>query len=70
LGRYRGKSWEAISKEDLRQYLLVLRNENRMQRNTMALPLCGVKACFERTLQRRRTVIVSDRGPEQTLTKH
>jgi hypothetical protein len=59
LGRYRGKSREAISEEDLRQYLLPMRNKKGMSRNTMAPPLCGVKACPERTLQRRRMFIVS-----------
>jgi hypothetical protein len=70
LVRYRGKSPEAISEENLRQYLLPLRNEKGMSRNTTTLPLCGVKACLEHTLQRRWTFIVYDRGQGQTLTKH
>lgn len=59
------KTSEAITEEDLRQYFLYLRNEKRAARNTMTLALCGVKFCFEHTLQRQWTFFELARPPKE-----
>jgi integrase/recombinase XerD len=62
---YCKKSPEVISEEDLRQYFLYLRNERKVSRNTMTLALCGVKFCFEHTLQRQWVFFELARPPKE-----
>ncbi|HLB65937.1 MAG TPA: site-specific integrase, partial [Anaerolineales bacterium] len=43
LAEHYGKSPEVISEEELRQYLLYLKNEKHAARNTCTLALCSLK---------------------------
>src|SRR3989337_2734383 len=52
LAEHYGKSPEVISEEELRQYLLYLKNEKHAARNTCTLALCSLKFFYQRTLKR------------------
>jgi len=52
LAEHYGKSPEVISEEELRQYLLYLKNEKHAARNTCTLALCSLKLFYQQTLKR------------------
>jgi len=52
LAEHYGKSPEVISEEELRQYLLYLKNEKHAARNTCTLALCSLKFFYQQTLKR------------------
>jgi site-specific recombinase XerD len=52
LAEHYGKSPEVISEEELRQYLLYLKNEKHAARNTCTLALCSLKFFYHQTLKR------------------
>jgi len=55
LAEHYHKSPELISEEELRQYFLFLKNVKHYSRNTMTVAICGLKFCFEQTLQKEWT---------------
>jgi site-specific recombinase XerD len=52
LAEHYGKSPDVITEEELRQYLLYLKNERHAARNTCTLALCSLKFFYQRTLKR------------------
>jgi integrase/recombinase XerD len=52
LAEHYNKSPDCISEEELRQYLLYLKNEKRASASAFKIALCGIKFFYERTLQR------------------
>jgi site-specific recombinase XerD len=52
LAEHYRKSPDVITEEELRQYFLYLKDVKRLARNSITIALCGIKFCFERTLQR------------------
>jgi len=52
LAEHYGKSPEVITEEELRQYLLYLKNEKHAARNTCTLALCSLKFFYQQTLKR------------------
>src|SRR3972149_6429467 len=52
LAEHYGKSPEVISEEELRQYLLYLKNEKHAARNPCTLALCSLKLFYQQTLKR------------------
>ena len=52
LAEHYGKSPEVISEEELRQYLLYLKNEKHAARNTCTLALCSLKLFYQQALKR------------------
>jgi len=55
LAEHYHKSPDCISEEELRQYLLYLKNEKHASSSTFTIALCGCKFFYERTLQREWT---------------
>jgi len=52
LAEHYGKSPDVITEEELRQYLLYLKNEKHAARNTCTLALCSLKFFYQQTLKR------------------
>lgn len=52
LAKYYRKAPDQINEEELRQYLLFLKNEKRAARATCTIALCGIKFFFQQTLGR------------------
>jgi len=52
LAEHYGKPPDQISEEELRQYLLYLKNEKHAARNTCTLALCSLKFFYQQTLKR------------------
>jgi len=52
LAEHYGKSPDILTEEELRQYLLYLKNERHAARNTCTLALCGLKFFYQQTLKR------------------
>jgi integrase/recombinase XerD len=52
LAEYYHKSPDVITEEELRQYLLYLKNEKHVSASTFTIALCGLKFFYEQTLQR------------------
>ena len=50
LAEYYGKSPDLVDEEELRQYLLHLKNERQVSASTLGIALCGIKFFYERTL--------------------
>jgi integrase/recombinase XerD len=50
LSRQLKKSPESINEEELREYFLYLKNEQRVAESTFSIALCGIKFLFEHTL--------------------
>jgi integrase/recombinase XerD len=51
LAEHYGKSPDCISEEELRQYFLYLRNEQRVSSSTFTVALCGIKFFYQQTLR-------------------
>jgi integrase/recombinase XerD len=68
LGEHYHKSPELITEEELRQYFLFIKNVKHYSRPTMTVAICGIKFCYERTLQREWTIFNLVRpAPEKKL---
>jgi site-specific recombinase XerD len=52
LAEHYGKSPDVLTEEELRQYLLYLKNEKHAARNTCTLTLCSLKFFYQQTLKR------------------
>ena len=52
LAEYYHKSPDRIDEEELRQYLLYLKNDKRASASAFTIALCGIKFFYEHTLQR------------------
>jgi integrase/recombinase XerD len=52
LAEHYGKSPDVLTEEELRQYLLYLKNEKHAARNTCTLALCSLKLFYQQTLKR------------------
>ena len=52
LAEHYGKPPDQVSEEELRQYLLYLKNEKHAARNTCTLALCSLKLFYQQTLKR------------------
>jgi site-specific recombinase XerD len=52
LAEHYGKSPAEMAEEELREYLLYLRNEKGVAASTFGVALCGIKFCYEQTLRR------------------
>ena len=52
LAKHYGKSPDVLTEEELRQYLLYLKNEKHAARNTCTLALCSLKFFYQQTLKR------------------
>jgi len=52
LAEHYGKSPDVLTEEELRQYLLYLKNERHAARNTCTLALCSLKFFYQQTLKR------------------
>jgi len=52
LAEHYGKSPDVLTEEELRQYLLYLKNEKHAARNTCTLALCSLKFFYQQTLKR------------------
>src|SRR3972149_8706832 len=52
LAEHYGKAPDVLTEEELRQYLLYLKNEKHAARNTCTLALCSLKFFYQRTLKR------------------
>jgi integrase/recombinase XerD len=52
LAEHYHKSPGVISEEELRQYFLFIKNIKHYSRNTMTIAICGIRFCYEQTLNR------------------
>jgi len=68
LSEHYHKSPDQITEEELRQYFLYLKNVKHYSRPTMTVAICGIKFCYERTLQRNWAIFGIVRpAPEKKL---
>ncbi|MBU1750463.1 MAG: phage integrase N-terminal SAM-like domain-containing protein, partial [Chloroflexi bacterium] len=65
LAEYYHKSPDQISEEELRQYLLYLRNDKRVSASTFSVALCGIKFFYQHTLQREWVTLELARAPRE-----
>jgi site-specific recombinase XerD len=57
-----------ISEEELRQYFLFIKNIKHYSRNTMTIAICGIRFCYEQTLNRNWAIFGIVRpAPEKKL---
>jgi integrase/recombinase XerD len=63
LAQYYNRSPEEISQEELRQYLLYLKNEKGVSRSTLTVALCAIKFFYQHTLQRPWSLLAFVRRP-------
>lgn len=57
LAEHYHKSPDGISEEELRQYLLYLKNEKQSSSSAFKIALCGIKFFYERTLRREWVIL-------------
>jgi integrase/recombinase XerD len=68
LSEHYHKSPDQITEEELRQYFLFIKNVKHYARSTMTIAICGIKFCYERTLQREwQTLNLVRPAPEKKL---
>src|SRR5438105_6452935 len=68
LAEHYHKSPALITEAELRQYFLFLKNVKHYSRPTMTIAICGIKFCFEKTLQKQWTIFNLVRpAPEHKL---
>ena len=65
LAQYYNRSPEEISQEELRQYLLYLKNEKGVSRSTLTVALCAIKFFYQHTLQRPWSLLAFVRPPHE-----
>ena len=52
LSEHYHKSPDLITEEELRQYFLYLKNVKHYSRPTMTIAICGIRFCYQQTLNR------------------
>ena len=57
LSEHYHRSPNLITESELRQYFLYLLNVKRYARNTMTIAICGIRFCYEQTLNRRASFV-------------
>jgi integrase/recombinase XerD len=68
LAEHYHKAPDLISEEELRQYFLFLKNVKHYSRNTMTIAICGIRFCYEQTLNRNWAIFGIVRpAPEKKL---
>lgn len=68
LAEHYHKSPVLISEEELRQYFLFIKNIKHYSRNTMTIAICGIRFCYEQTLNRNWAIFGIVRpAPEKKL---
>src|SRR5436309_15243380 len=68
LAEHYHKAPDLISEEELRQYLLHLKNVKHYARNTTTIAICGIRIFYERTLEKDWTIFNLVRpSPEKNL---
>jgi site-specific recombinase XerD len=68
LSEHYHKSPALITEDELRQYFLYLKNVRHHSRNTMTIAICGIRFCYEQTLQRNWAIFGIVRpAPEKKL---
>ena len=55
LAEHQGKSPDGIGEEELRQYLLYLKNDEQVSPSAFTIALCGIKFFYQHTLRREWT---------------
>ncbi|MGH9958459.1 MAG: site-specific integrase [Pyrinomonadaceae bacterium] len=68
LAEHYHKSPALISEEELRQYFLFIKNVKHYSRNTMTIAICGIRFCYQQTLNRNWAIFDIVRpAPEKKL---
>jgi site-specific recombinase XerD len=68
LAEHYHKSPALITEEELRQYFLFIKNVKRYSRTTMTIAICGIRFCYEQTLNRNWAIFGIVRpAPEKKL---
>ncbi len=68
LSEHYHKSPDQITEEELRQYFLFIKNVKHYSRNTMTIAICGIRFCYEQTLNRNWAIFGIVRpAPEKKL---
>jgi hypothetical protein len=67
LAEHYGKSPDCIGEEELRQYLLYLKNDEQVSLSAFTIALCGIKFFFQHTLRREWTTPESTQGSSRSL---
>ena len=68
LAEHYHKSPDLITEEELRQYFLHLLNVKHYSRNTMTIAICGIRFCYQQTLNRQWNIFSIVRpAPEKKL---
>ncbi len=68
LAEHYHKSPNLITEEELRQYFLFIKNIKHYSRSTMTIAICGIRFCYEQTLNRNWTIFGIVRpAPEKKL---
>jgi integrase/recombinase XerD len=68
LAEHYHKAPDLISEEELRQYFLFIKNVKHYSRNTMTIAICGIRFCYEHTLNRNWAIFGIVRpAPEKKL---
>ena len=68
LAEHYHKSPDQITEEELRQYFLFIKNVKHYSRNTMTIAICGIRFCYEQTLNRNWAIFGIVRpAPEKKL---
>ncbi len=68
LAEHYHKSPDLITEAELRQYFLFIKNVKHYSRNTMTVAICGIRFCYEQTLNRNWAIFGIVRpAPDQKL---
>ena len=68
LAEHYHKSPDQITEEELRRYFLFIKNVKHYSRNTMTIAICGIRFCYQQTLNRNWTIFDIVRpAPEKKL---
>ena len=68
LAEHYHKSPDQITEEELRRYFLFIKNVKHYSRNIMTIAICGIRFCYQQTLNRNWTIFDIVRpAPEKKL---
>ena len=68
LAEHYHKSPDQITEAELRQYFLFIKNVKHYSRNTLTVAICGIRFCYQQTLNRNWTIFDIVRpAPEKKL---
>ena len=68
LAEHYHRSPDLITEAELRQYFLFIKNVKQYSRNTMTVAICGIRFCYEQTLNRKWAIFGIVRpAPEKKL---